>query len=336
MRIVWIILLAVTIVVVISWNSMGTNVKAFLFISQGFPQIPVKPLSWFTKEPETERVEFGEKQEIVADLVLPASPAGGPQKGEKHPAIIFAMGVYTQEKDRVLLLDVADTFARSGYIILWPRSKILDKEEGILEGPQIFVESFKYLESRNEIDKERISFLGFSLGSSIAMVAAEDPEIAGKVRSLVWFGGYYSLYDYLTSLAVRQFVVQGRTVGWEPHEGATSHAEKIMKPKGGSLELFKGNKVTEEQKAYLARFSPDAKLDNFRARLLILHDKNDSYVPWVESQKLKQAMDEERVVAYHITDLFGHVQPKDGGINWGVAKELWNMYRFVYKVFSAL
>ncbi len=311
------------------WQPIKAHAKTLLFISESFPQITVKPLGWFTKEPGAERVEFGEEQEIVADLVVP-------QRQGKYPAIIFAMGVYTQEKDRALLLDVADTFARLGYVVLWPRSKVLDKEEGILEDPQIFIESFKYLESRSEVDKGRISFLGFSLGSSIAMVAAETPAIADSVRSMIWFGGYYSLYDYLTELATGKVVVNGQEILWEPHESATSHAEKIMKPLGGSLELFKENKVTEEQKAYLARFSPDAKLANFRARLLILHDKNDSYIPWIESQKLKQAMDKERVVPYHITDLFGHVQPKDGRINWGVAKELWGMYRFVFKVFSAL
>ncbi|MBI4033357.1 MAG: hypothetical protein HY377_02505, partial [Candidatus Blackburnbacteria bacterium] len=285
---------------------------------------------WFTREPKHEIVELGDAPEVVGDIVLPA-------KGCPCPAVIFAMGVYTQEKDRPLLLGAADSFARLGYVAIWPRSKIVDKTEGLMEDPQVFVESFKYLGSRGEVNPKLISLFGFSVGSSIAMVAAENPDIADKVHSLIWFGGYYSLEDYLTELATRKIVVDGQEIPWEPAEGATSHAEKIMQPLGGSLELFKeAGRLTEEQKQALERLSPDVNLNSFKARLFILHDKNDSYVPWIESQKLKEAVGSKVPVVYHIADLFGHVQPKGGKVDWGVVKELWGMYRFVHKVFSAL
>jgi len=324
-----IILLAVFVVVVAFWGPIEATSKALFLVSQEFPQVPVKPLHSLTQEPRVDQVEFGSEQKIVADVVLPA-------KGCPCPGLILVMGVFTEEKDRPLLLGFADTLARLGYVAMWPRSQAIEDKSVKAEDPQVFTESFQYLESRPEIDDSRISFLGFSVGSSFAMVAAEDPKIANEVHSLVFFGGYYNLFDYFTSLANSTMVVDGEVGEWNPAEGATSHAEEILELEGTSLDVFREGGLSEEQEAQLSRLSPDIGLDNFKARLFILHDKSDSYVPWTESQKLRDALEGRVLLTYHLADLFAHVQPEKGVLNLDAVRELWGMYRFLYQVFDYL
>ncbi|MBI1982454.1 MAG: hypothetical protein HYS68_02645, partial [Candidatus Levybacteria bacterium] len=157
------LLAGIFVIGVIFSKPLITHVKVILFISEQFPQIPV-----------------------VADLITPASE-------KPKPALILAMGVKTQEKDKVILLNFAQTLARLGYAVFWPRLEILDRGVSSFEDPETFIKSFEYLEAISAVDKNRISFVGFSVGSSIALVAAENPRINEKLHSLVFFGGYYSL-----------------------------------------------------------------------------------------------------------------------------------------------
>ena len=281
--------------------------KAALLVSEQLPHIPVKPLRWISPQPLVERLELGTGQGIIADLVVPARR--GP-----HPAIILVMGVRTLDEDRPLLLGLADTLARLGYLTIWPRSRAIEAREIWLEEPEVFVETVRYLLQRPDIQHERISMVGFSIGASIALVAAADPRIASNVRGLVFFGGYYSLLNYLTALATREAVVDTRRVPWIAHEWAVELAEHALQQQGLSLADFRQDadpvQLPPAVAERLRRASPDAHLHNLHTKVFILHDTSDAAVPWVESQKLKQALEPHLVGAYHIASLFEHVQPR--------------------------
>lgn len=298
--------------------------KVVLLISQHFPQIPIKPLHTITPKPITEKVTFEVRtKQIVGDLFIPKSSG-------KHSGIIVVMGIDTSEKDKPIILGFCETLARLGYVAFWPRSEELDKGMPGLEEPEVFVKAFEYLGERPEVDSKRISFVGFSVGSSIAMVAAQDQAINKKVHSLVFFGGYYNALDYVTSLATKTMIVNGQTSPWEPSESAVSHVEKILAQRGTSLE-HKGDDTR------LLRYSPDQKLDTFKAAIFILHEKADSFVPYAESVKLKQALEaaEKKPQAFHLANLFEHVQPKKG-FSPEIIREFVGLFGFLHKVFMYL
>lgn len=323
-RIATIILLLVGVGAILFLRVVEINTKALLLISQEFPQIPFKPLHLLTPKPEAEQVELtAGEQKITADIFYPS-------ENGRYPALILAMGVRTNEQDKPVILGFADTLARLGYVVTWPHSQNLDEDKIGFESPETFRAAFNYLsreagsrsagKTRPDVDSQRISFVGFSVGSSLAMVAAEDSSISKDVHGFVFFGGYYNIFDYLKALATPGI--------WQPHEGATSHAKKVLGFEGLTLDNFEDSR--------LAKFSPDTNIRNFDSRLFILHDKSDSYVPWTESEKLRDAVCSRVICTYHLSSLLEHAQASKQTFSWGLVGEFWKMYLFLYQVFDYL
>lgn len=310
MRKIALILLVGLLLGVIFQKPLITHLKIALFISEEFPQIPIKPLGLISVQPFHNKVEFDSVNgKVVADLFIPKG-AG------KRGAVILAMGVKTSEKDKSILLHFADSMARLGYVVVWPRLKVLDKGESLPEEPETFIEAFKYL------DKSRITFVGFSVGSSTAFVAISNPEIANKVHSLVFFGGYFDVFDYLSAL-------DGQ-IEWKPHQDAINHAKTLLAAKG--ITTISADLRDSKDADRLKKYSPKEFVSDFKAKIFILHDKSDTYVPYTESIKLYNTMPKDQIGAYHISDLFEHVQP-----NKPIkGEELVKLYGFLYKVFSVL
>ncbi|MBI3109505.1 hypothetical protein HYZ06_00495 [Candidatus Daviesbacteria bacterium] len=338
MKKIALILLAVLLSAAIFQKPLATHLKIILFITEEFPQIPIKPLGLLTGQPIHQKVELNSSSgKIVADLYPPQSPG-------LHSVVILAMGVKTSEKDKPLLFHFADTMARLGYVVFWPRLELLDRGESLPEEPDTFIQAFKYLKNLPQVDPKRISYVGFSVGSSTAFVAASDPEIADNVHGLVFFGGQFDIFEYLLALATKTIKMDGLTMPWDPDLDATNHAKSLLEVKGADqvLKIFDVKEATQaaqllkqapdDETLGLTRYSPKEKVNQFKAKIFILHDKSDTLVPYVESVKLYQALPKEQLGAYHISDLFEHVQP-NRPIN---IFELVKLYGFLYKVLSSL
>ena len=252
------------------------------------------------------------------------------------------MGVKTNEKDKLVILDFADSLSRLGYIVFWPRLEILEKGLSDFEKPSTFVASYKYLENQKSVNKNRITFVGFSVGSSIAFAAASDPQIAAKPRSLVFFGGYYDIFEYLENLATKTFALNGQKVSWQPDQSAINHVKEILDTNQSSLaQIFKDVKSTktideilrslpENEIDKLKDLSPKEMTDNYKTPTFILHERNDTFVPFAQSIALKTALPENLQKSYLITNLFEHVQPQKG-TNPKILGEIAKLYIFLYK-----
>lgn len=323
---------------VIFQKQLSTHFKILTFITEEFPQIPVKPLGLISQPPQYQWVEFDSVNgKVVADLYIPQSPQN------PYPGVILAMGVDTDEKNKALIRHFGDTMARLGYVVLWPRLTVLDQGQSLPEEPETFVEGFKYLAGLPQTDSKRITFVGFSVGSSTALVASSDPEISHEVHALVFFGGQFDIFDYLFSLASKTYHIDGKRVKWNVSDGARDHAKGLLEAKNATqaAQIFETEEVDKienilsnlpaQEKEGLQKYNPKSYLSEYKGRLFILHDVSDTYVPYVESVKLSQALPKERGV-FVITDIFEHVQP-NRPINMG---ELVKLYGFLYKVFEFL
>lgn len=323
-----IIIVFIILAVIIFWKPIRTNIKALFLITQEFPQITIKPLHLITPIPKKVYIEFGEKDKIKGDLAIPKTRG-------RYPALILAMGVRTREQDKPVILSFADTLARLGYVAMWPRSEAIDREEIRFEDPNVFIESFNYVKGRSDVNPNRISFVGFSVGSSLAMVAAQDQAINNNVHGFVFFGGYYNLVDYLKALATSKVTIDDQEVAWQPASDALQHAEQVLQSEGITLETFK-NEVPKNTERKLGRLSPNTNISQFKSRPFILHDENDSYVPRVESQKLKDAICNRIDCTYHLSNVLEHAKAGGEGITRETITEFWRLYVFLYKTLNYL
>lgn len=334
--------------VALTWTPASRgHVKAMLLLTQVLPQIPVKPLGLLTDTPAYRRVTLDSPHgPIVADMFTPVPRFGG-IAARSEPALMLAMGVKTKASDRVQLLALARTFSRLGYVVLWPRLATLDRGLSLPESPETFVRGVRYLARLRVVDPRRIFIVGFSVGSSLALVAATDRRITGVVRALVFFGGYYDIFDYLTSLATGTVVVNGRVVPWRPDRQAVGHVKELLRNERATAvaRIFTARTRAQAQAilraappaetAFLRAMSPSYHLKDFRGRIFILHDRSDHFCPYVQSAMLNQALGARVPTRYLISDLFAHTLPKSG-MSWQVVGEGGALYGFMHAALSVV
>ena len=89
--------------------------------------------------------------------------------------------------------------------------------------------------------------------------------------------------------------------------------------------------LPERFRSDLSGISPSFHVDEIRARLLILHDRNDRLVPAAESRRLLAATEERGNVRYTEVLAFEHVRPSGGGTAELLA-EAWRLFRHMYSI----
>jgi pimeloyl-ACP methyl ester carboxylesterase len=197
----------------------------------------------------------------------------------------------------------------------------------------------------------RIALMGISVGSSVAFVAAADPRINTDVRALVFFGGYHDIVDYLASLATGMSSFNNRTLDWHPSPEALRHAREILHAANarGLAQAFVAaaqarapgeaeallRSAPERELGRLRNVSPSEHIDTFKARIFILHDKGDDFVPYFESAKLNQDLPSKVEKTYLITDLFEHVQLQRD-ITLSTVRDFVRLYGFLYEIIGYL
>jgi dienelactone hydrolase len=149
----------------------------------------------------------------LAELWLPAWASAERPAG----AILLVFGVNNLGRNHPAIVRVADALARTGVAVLVPDSRTL--LEGRLEVGEIegVVDAFRLLATRPEVDRDRLGIVGFSVGGSLALMAARDPSIASQVRWVNAFGAFADAKTYLASVSAHAYVGPGREiVDWTP------------------------------------------------------------------------------------------------------------------------
>jgi acetyl esterase/lipase len=77
--------------------------------------------------------------------------------------------------------------------------------------------AYQLLAARPEVDPERVGIVGFSVGGSLALLAAGDPRIANKVRWVNAFGAFADAGSYLAAVSAHAYATDGgEEVPWTP------------------------------------------------------------------------------------------------------------------------
>ena len=207
----------VAAIVVVAWEPARVAVQTAVLLPNLLDAGP-RPLDIFSEEPTRSSepyragAEPGDPPEL-AELWLPAWARAERQAG----AMLLVFGVNNLGRNHPSIERVADGLARTGVAVLVPDSRTL--LEGRLEIGEVdgVVRAFQLLAARPEVDRDRVGIVGFSVGGSLAILAARDPRIADQVRWVNAFGAFADAETYLSSVAAHAYVApDGDVAGWTP------------------------------------------------------------------------------------------------------------------------
>ena len=210
------LVLLVLAVLLVAWEPTRVAIQTAVMLPNLLDAGP-KPLNLFSETPRRSAVPYrttgaGDEPEL-AELWLPAWATAERQAG----AILLVLGVNSVGRNHPAVERVADGLARTGVAVLVPDSRVL--LEGRLEVGEVdgVVRAFQLLAARPEVDRERVGIFGFSVGGSLAILAAGDERIASQVRWVNAFGAFADARTYLAAVSAHAYRgSDGSAVAWTP------------------------------------------------------------------------------------------------------------------------
>jgi pimeloyl-ACP methyl ester carboxylesterase len=114
---------------------------------------------------------------------------------------VVAHGVHYQGIDERRLVPFARGLAEQGLVVLTPEIADLADYRITASGVGIIRDAVNYLGSRRDhVNGERVGVLGFSFAGGLALVAAAQPELHGRLASVTSVGGHHDLSRVLDFL----------------------------------------------------------------------------------------------------------------------------------------
>jgi dienelactone hydrolase len=148
-------------------------------------------LSWavrqLTDEPRVEEIDLAGSP---TTLVRPGG--GGP-----WPAIVFVNGATPLGRREPEVQDVARGLARAGYLVAVP--DVHGLKEGELSDATVAatVAAARAIAGRADVRGETVAFVGVSTGGTLALLAAESPELEGRVSVVSAIAPYTDLKEVI-------------------------------------------------------------------------------------------------------------------------------------------
>ena len=342
--------------------------RAALFVPQVL-EVPFKPQPWFASDPVRHEVTY--PQEIgtgVADVYrIP--------DGEPRAAVLLFLGANAAGRDDEDVVNLGNALARGGFAVMfhWSPTMALQHNIDSVEIDNL-VRAFQFLEQQDWVDSKRVGIGGFCVGASFSLVAAADPRISDRVRFVNAFGPYFDAEDLLLQVVTRSRLYQGVRTPWQPDSLTLEvFANELIETVGDMAdidlltkkyltgELRDGQPATsagqtvdrllegvspgeaaglyatlpEEFREAMDQISPSRYVDDIKAKLLVLHARDDELVPSAESRRLAEAMADRGDVRYTELLSFDHVRPAGGTGTWRLFKEGFKLFRHMYGVMRA-
>ena len=188
-----------------------TAVKAALFVSEVVPGLPARPLLWVSDPPILEEVSYADAHGSWSGALLRPDGAG------PYGAVVFFLGVDPDLEDPDFLR-VTEAIARTGIVVLIHRSGAFDEVRVSREEADGLVAAFEYLAKHPAVDPERIGMAGFSVGGSMALIAAADERIRDQVALVNAFGAYNDVLDVAVAVTTRRIWDEESVEDWAPQQ----------------------------------------------------------------------------------------------------------------------
>ena len=343
--------------------------RALGFVAQVLPTVPLKPAEWFTDAPERIEITYplSDGSMGVADLYVPAG-------GGERSAVLFFLGVNPAGKDDERVVNVGNSVARTGIVVMIPWSERMAQRR--VSGQEIddLVRGFEHLRTLPMVDGEKVGMAGFCVGASLMLVAAQDERIRDDVTVVNSFAGYYDAKDLIASVVTHRRFYDGDSGQWQPDvlstavvrthllESVSDAAERqqvaqaiedgAALPAGLSPEaqlvydILRASDIDEARRLIerlppqsldtLNDISPSTNIDDLRARLLVMHDTQDPLVPSEESRRLVDALRQRGNVYHTEFSFFDHLDPSSRVGYLELAREGSKLFGHIYQVMREL
>ncbi len=320
------------------WHPARVAVQALLLLPALFPSAPIGPLGLMAmpaREARTDTYTAG-----TVDSVVFHPPFSG-----KHGAIVLLLGAGDLPRSD-LAERFAEALARLGIITMLPESSGMLAERLTFDEVDAIRVSLGALRAEPDLDPEHVGLVGLSASGGLAIVAAAQPDLRDQVRFVNSFGSYDNADSLLRDVGSRSLELNGQVLSWQPESrtlevvgnalddagaGASDRAELL----GGTTrqraaEIVDG--FDGDVRGRLERVSPSAYLNQLRARLYLMHDRDDGFIPFTESRDLVQQSPPGVVVRYTEFSIFAHVIP-DRPVPWQTfLPDLWRLFWHVHAV----
>ncbi len=338
-----------------------------LFVLQVL-DMPIKPQAWFADEPmrHEARYETPDGSRVAEVYRLP--------DGKPRAAALLSLGITDQGFDDPNVINLGNALARAGYVVMFQWSPGMGLERNIDPTvPDDLVSAFKYLETQDYVDSDRVGLGGFCVGASFALLAAADARISDRVFFVNAFGPYYDAEMLMLQAVSRSMVYQDEHTTWQPTsltmrvlshelikflehphdvgvltrhylEGPVADPEDLesLSPSARTVMRLIGGVGREEAEElyatlppdfhkFLAGISPSTHVANIRARLMVMHDRSDLYVPVAESRRLVEATQDRTSVYYTELPDFRHLTPSPESVS-ALLTQASMMYRHMYAI----
>jgi len=298
-----------------------------------------------------------------------------PNNTKRHPALILSLGYPSNIKDPQVY-QLSEDLARLGFVILTPQLPGLVEGNLSQGDVNILVESFEWLSVQPQVDSMHVGFSGFCVGSSLALVASQDVRIYDNVSIINVFGGYYDLIDYLRAVAAHSSLYQETEYPWEPAQQTVElFAQNLLflsnpedreilrkyfqtakddqptptglSPLGKTIFAILTTTDPTTVDSLLMQFpaeiitsmnalSPEAGISRLKAKVFIMHDISDPYVPITESYRLRDSITNPEQIVYAQFALFEHVRPTRHLNKITLSKEAIRLIIYIGQLFNAL
>jgi hypothetical protein len=339
MKVVLAVVLAIGLVVGFS-PPARVAVQALLLLPAVFPSPPLDPLGLLTPSPALTEENFAYAGGTMNARIFHPNGRG------QHGAVMLLLGIGELPRED-LGVRFAQALARLGLVTMLPESSGMLAEHVNQAEVDGLSACYQLLLAQPDVDPSRTGVIGLSAAGGLGIVAAAEPALRDHLRLVTSLGGYYDARSFLLDVASRSMDVDGQVVPWSPEERTVSVVRQALLDAGlDSDPLFAGLSREEAQaqiaalpeavQQHLAEISPSAHLTDVRAHLYLLHDRDDTFIPFTESRALVRAAPPGLVQRYTEFAIFAHVVP-DRPVPWQTfLPDLWALYWDVHAVLLEL
>ena len=321
------------------WHPARVAVQTLFLLPALFPSAPLDPLSLITATPMREERSYPYASGRIEASLFHADGSG------QHGAIILLLGAGDLPRSE-LAVHFAETLARLGVVTLVPESSGMLAERMTFDEVDAVRASVNMLRGLPEIDAERIGLVGLSASGGLSIVAAGQPDLRDRVRFVNSFGSYANATSLLLDVVSRSIDVHGEIRPWQPEARTVDVVANALGDAGVSptlqQALLGGMTRAQAQQLIaamspgvartLAQVSPSTYLGQVHAHLYLMHDVDDSFIPFTESRDLVARAPDGVVQRYTEFSIFAHVIP-DRPVPWQTfLPDLWRLFWHVHTV----
>jgi hypothetical protein len=324
------------------WPAARVAAQTLLLLPALFPSAAFDPLTLVTPSPARQHAVYSYAGgSVEADLFHPASGGG------RHGAMVLLLGAGDLPRSD-LAVHFSEALARLGVVTVLPESSGMLAERLSFDEIDAIRTSLDLLERQADVDSKRIGLLGLSASGGLSIVAAGQPDLRDRVRVVNSFGSYDDALSLLVDVSSRSMVVGGEVRAWEPEPRTVTVVANALVEAGvderDRTELLAG---TSRERATslmagqssgvverLSRLSPSSYLGPglIRAHVYLMHDVDDSFIPFTQSRQLVAQAPGGLVQRYTEFSIFAHVIP-DRPVPWQTfVPDLWRLFWHVHAV----